>query len=33
MTKKINWPNLLFVLYIVAVAVMGVIALGKTGPF
>ena len=32
MTKKINWPNLLFVLYIVAVVVMGVVALSKVGP-
>jgi len=30
--KKINWPKLLFVLYIFAVAVMGVVALGKVGP-
>ena len=27
--KKLSWPNLLFVLYIVAVLVMGVVALGK----
>lgn len=33
MTKKLSWPNLLFVLYIVAVVVMGVIALSQTGPF
>ncbi len=32
MLKKISWPNLLFVLYIVAVVVMGAIALGKAGP-
>jgi hypothetical protein len=32
MMKKINWPKLLFVLYIFAVAVMGVVALGKVGP-
>jgi len=33
MTKKLSWPSLLFALYIVAVVVMGVVALGKVGPF
>jgi hypothetical protein len=33
MTKKISWPSLLFALYVVAVLVMGVVALGKVGPF
>ena len=33
MKKKISWPNILFVAYIVAVAVMGVVALGKVGTF
>ncbi len=33
MAKKISWPSLLFALYIVAVAVMGVVALSKVGPF
>jgi hypothetical protein len=33
MSKKVNWPQLLFVLYIVAVMVMGAVALTKTGPF
>lgn len=32
MTKKSSWPSLLFVLYIVAVVVMGVAALAKVGP-
>jgi len=32
MMKKISWPKLLFVLYLLAVAVMGVVALGKVGP-
>ena len=32
MSKKISWPSLLFVVYIVAVLVMGAIALSKVGP-
>ena len=32
MSKKISWPSLLFVVYIVAVLVMGAIALTKVGP-
>jgi hypothetical protein len=32
MPKKLSWPSLLFALYIVAVVVMGVVALGKVGP-
>lgn len=32
MTKKISWPSFLFALYIVAVLVMGVVALSKIGP-
>lgn len=32
MKKKLSWPSLLFVLYIVAVVAMGVVALGKVGP-
>lgn len=32
MKKKLNWPSLLFALYIVAVVVMGLVALGKVGP-
>ena len=31
--KKLSWPSVLFALYIVAVLVMGVVALGKAGPF
>jgi len=33
MTKKLNWPRLLFVVYIVAVVVMGVVALGNVHSF
>jgi Sec-independent protein translocase protein TatA len=33
MKMKVNWPQLLFVLYVVAVVVMGAVALSKTGPF
>lgn len=33
MKKKLSWPSLLFALYVVAVVVMGVVALGKIGPF
>jgi hypothetical protein len=33
MTKKFSWPNMLFVLYVVAVITMGAIALSKTGSF
>lgn len=33
MSKKVTWPSLLFVLYVVAVVVMGAVALSKTGPF
>ena len=32
MRKKLSWPSLLFVLYIFAVVVMGVVTLGKVGP-
>lgn len=32
MKKKLSWPSLLFILYIIAVVVIGAVALAKASP-
>ncbi len=33
MKKRIDWPGFLFVFYLVVMALVGVVTLGKLGPF